>query len=1053
MSRNAIKIPALFIFAVMLLHGCASSDTTGGAGQSLGPTTWTQGNWSNGKGKGAYDQYSAVNGIDTSVPGNLTLLPIEGWFNLNWKYRKEIVLTNSSDELTDYQVSIEVAYEDHMNPDFSDLRFIDQNGLELKYWFEEKNESLSATVWVKFESVPHGEGTSFMYYGNPSAEDKGDGKATFIFFDDFETFEGWADYGSGSVEQDDEQYYDGNYSGKKIKNSDPNGAYKDIGVELGRDVILEFYVYRHSNYKGGSADRIGLIDGDGNGYGWIYNHGTAELGVDKRTGYAGTPSGYVPAKDMKDKWVFGRLTIKSDGGIAAQRYIDGTIDGDTSVVDQSYNAFTRAYIFGGYHYQVDQIKIRKYAASPPQYSIGQEEARYPSYGTLTSSIFYAGIPQGVLWGKATYDSSGSGIEVKVRTSDDPNMEGAFSFENCPAVESGTDMSDNGCAKDGHRHIQYMLTMHSTDAETPTFGSISFDFEPIAVNEDEEVEDGEEAIGANAGPDLIIGAGKSVVLNGASSAGKGLLYNWAIVTGLGTIDDPVSPTPRYTSSEGSRSYDVKIMLTVRTRGGQRSTDEMSVHVMTPVKGTTLDTPLAAMTFSGVPIYENILSIEGVTSIELKIADSVIQIPYESPDYTLSVTQADRLIIGTPDMDDSVGAAYFLNEPSDELPSTINILDAPTYTIGLPDLAIQQSSSATDSVGPDIQMIAVHGKQAGDKLGMYIASGDLDRNGIEETVVSAPGLASHGGAYIFHSSTQVVGIIIGSEEYNVYSAIIDDILSGAYADLIFGPNNFAINYNLSRSVSFEPKSVPFISILDGSSNLSGVTVLADDVISVRIGTGGWCKGMATGDADGDGHHDLLVSSDDGKVLIFHGPLDKDKNLSIEDADFLITGGNDGDDFGRVIAVGDVNGDGANDVVISSPSYGGEDQGALHIVFGTAAAENPADISSSPNIMTILGPSAFDQLGDDMILADTDGNGTDEIYAVIGKTKTYKLDMMADSSEEGGGEDGTEGEDKTSTGASGGCSISQRGCASRHVIWIMIACAAIVVARRTKACHFPS
>ena len=76
-----------------------------------------------------------------------------------------------------------------MKPDFSDLRFVDSDGVNLlPYWIESYNTSSAAFVWVKIPSIPSSTAkTIYMYYGNPSAASASDGTATFDFFDDFNT--------------------------------------------------------------------------------------------------------------------------------------------------------------------------------------------------------------------------------------------------------------------------------------------------------------------------------------------------------------------------------------------------------------------------------------------------------------------------------------------------------------------------------------------------------------------------------------------------------------------------------------------------------------------------------------------------------------------------------------------------------------------------------------------------------------------------------------------------------------------------------------------------
>ena len=184
----------------------------------------------------------------------------------------------------------------------------------------------------------------------------------------------------GKVVQDSTRSYDGSYSAHKIEDNDPNGGYKSIGKTLGRDIILEAWVNRNSGYAGGPWDRIGVIDNNGNGYG--SGHAPASTSnnfqIDVRSSYAATYTRWSGTNAGGDVWYKHKLIVKSNGEITAEFYdIDGNLLSSNTITNTSYSHFTRVYIFGGYDYWVDQMRIRKYASPEPTYSIGEEE-NYPS---------------------------------------------------------------------------------------------------------------------------------------------------------------------------------------------------------------------------------------------------------------------------------------------------------------------------------------------------------------------------------------------------------------------------------------------------------------------------------------------------------------------------------------------------------------------------------------------------------------------------------------------------------------------------------------------------
>lgn len=93
------------------------------------------------------------------------------WWDTAWRYRRHVTVTNGTPlDLSDYQVKVVIPYETgKMNADYSDLRFVDENMVELFYWIEAV-EAASAVVWVKVPLIPGNDQTVLSaYYGNAAA--------------------------------------------------------------------------------------------------------------------------------------------------------------------------------------------------------------------------------------------------------------------------------------------------------------------------------------------------------------------------------------------------------------------------------------------------------------------------------------------------------------------------------------------------------------------------------------------------------------------------------------------------------------------------------------------------------------------------------------------------------------------------------------------------------------------------------------------------------------------------------------------------------------------
>jgi len=115
----------------------------------------------------------------------LTSVASASWWNVNWKYRREITITNVNGTLTDYQILVELNSTNfnfsHAQENGSDIRFVASDDETLfSHWIEVWNSTnQSAKIWVNVSEIT--EGTKiFMYYGNESASDASDVSATFI---------------------------------------------------------------------------------------------------------------------------------------------------------------------------------------------------------------------------------------------------------------------------------------------------------------------------------------------------------------------------------------------------------------------------------------------------------------------------------------------------------------------------------------------------------------------------------------------------------------------------------------------------------------------------------------------------------------------------------------------------------------------------------------------------------------------------------------------------------------------------------------------------------
>lgn len=234
----------------------------------------------------------------------------------------------------------------------------------------------------------------------------------------------------------------------------------------------------------------------------------------------------------------------------------------------------------------------------------------------------------------------------------------------------------------------------------------------------------------------------------------------------------------------------------------------------------------------------------------------------------------------------------------------------------------SLTGTRFVG-DVATAWLFGDRSASAFGATLATGDLDGDGVNDTVVGAPtlsdGWSGQGGAFVFLGSLASSRFgsssdfaVFGSAEGQAVGAVtplVVDIDGDGGDDLVLASS--ADNAG--------------VWVLAGTATGYGVDATSSATVRIDAGSStSFGASISAGDLNGDGAAELVVGAPDyasaGAVFVFTGPLSLG-TLGTSSASAIVEPSSSGSRFGASVAVlGDVDEDGFGDLVIGADEAAG-------------------------------------------------------------------------------------------------------------------------------------